>query len=268
MQRPIWNGDISFGLVTIPVSVFSTEENNDLHFHLLDSHDHARIRYQRINSETGKEVAWNDLVKGYEYEKNQYLVVDENAFEKASPEVFKSIDIEEFIDLKEIDQLYYYKPYFITPSSKNKKAYVILREALKKTQKVGIAKILMRTKEYLSLIVPHDHALLLFLLHFKEDIRQESDLDVPDLPLKSYKINAREIKMAEQLIESMTEKWAPEKYHNTYRDVLKRWIDKQLPKTKSSRKKTIKSTQKDVVDFVALLKKSLKKNAVKPVKSN
>src|SRR5687767_4922488 len=120
MAKAIWKGEISFGLVSIPVSLQSTEEHNEIHFHLLDAKSKTRVRYQRINEETGKIVPWADIVKGYEYDKDQYIVVNEDAFEKASPELFKTIDIEEFVDLKEIDNLYFNKPYYIVPESKNK----------------------------------------------------------------------------------------------------------------------------------------------------
>lgn len=141
-MRAIWKGDISFGLVSIPVGIVSVEERKSLSFHLIDAKDHARIRYQRVNSNTGEVVDWNNVVKGYEYEKDHYVVVDEQAFEKAGPDVFKSIDIDEFIDAKEIDPLYFDKAYYIVPESKNKKAYVLLREALKKPKKQGSHELL------------------------------------------------------------------------------------------------------------------------------
>lgn len=269
-MRPVWKGDISFGLVSIPVQIIPVEEKQTLHFHMLDSKDKSRIRYQRINSNTGKEVPWEEIVKGYEFDKDNYIIVNEEAFEKASPELFKSIDIEEFVDLSEIDTLYFDKPYYIVPGSKNQKAYVLLREALKKTNKVGVAKVIIRTKEYLSLIVPHDNALLLNLIHFSEDLRKEQDLNLPTETLKSYKITEREIKMAVDLINDMTTKWQPEKYHDDYREALMSWIDAQVAKVgKKGTKKSTSRKQDDVVDFVALLKKSMgkTKTAKKPSKN-
>lgn len=266
MAKSIWKGDISFGLVSIPVSLVSTEEHNDLHFHLLDSKTKSRVRYQRINEETGKEVVWNDIVKGYEYDKGSYIVVDEKAFEKASPDLFKTIDIEEFVDLKTIDTLYFTKAYYLVPDSKNKKAYVLLREALKKTNKVGVAKIIMRTKESLSLILPHDHALLLYLVHFSDELRTEEELNLPKEPLKSYKIADREIKMATDLVNEMSAKWEPEKYHNEYRETLQKWLEQQVAKELKADKKTLKKTVKSnaaTVDFISLLKESLAKKSNK-----
>lgn len=261
MPRPIWKGDISFGMVSIPISMLPVEENNDIRFHLLDSRDKSRIRYQRINATTGKEVTWENIVKGYEFDKDNYLVVNEDAFEKASPEIFKSIDIEEFVDFAEIDSLFFDKPYYITPASKNTKAYVLLRESLKKTHKVGVAKVIIRTKEYLSLILPHEHSLLLYLIHFAEDLRDEQELNLPRENLKSYKISDREMSMAVDLIKSMTNQWQPEKYHNEYRETLIKWIEKKTAYatgTAKSRSSKIRKND-DVVDFISLLKKSMKK---------
>lgn len=267
MSRPIWKGDISFGLVSIPISLLSTEENHDLHFHLLNAKTHSRVRYQRVDENTGKEVAWPDIVKGYEYSKGNYILLNEEAFEKASPELFKTITIEEFVDRNEIDSLYYTKPYYVVPEGKNKKAYVILREALKKTNKVGIAKTILHTKEYLSIVTPHHHALLLFLIHFPEEIRSEEEINVPKEAIKTYKISEKEIKMAIDLIHTMSTSWDPKKYHNEYRRALQKWLDQQkksLDKT-NNKKTTAMQTQEAVIDFVSLLKESMKKKKPKDI---
>lgn len=269
MIRALWKGDISFGMVSIPIAVIPATENTDLHFHLLDSKDNSRVRYQRINENTGKEVPWSEIVKGYEVDKDQYIIMEEKELEKASPDLFKSIDIEEFVDLNEVDALYFDKPYYIIPASKNKKAYVLLREALKKTNKVGIAKVIIRTKEYLSLILPHEHSLILNLIHFKDEIRKEDELDLPDEQLKNYKITDRELKMAVSLIKDMTVKWKPDKYHNTYRETLIKWIDKKTKdQTKAGAKKSIRAPKHDdVIDFITLLKKSMKKKNTQKIKN-
>ncbi len=268
MARSIWKGEISFGLVSIPVSLFSIEENNEIHFHLLNAKTNSRVRYQRVDEETGKEVPWDEIVKGYEYEKGNYIIVNEKDFEKRSPELFKTIDIEEFVDLNEIDNLYYTKPYYLVPEGKNKKAYVLLREALRKTNKVGVAKTILRTKEYLSLILPHHNTLLLYLIHFKDEICSEEELNVPKEETKTYKISDKEIKMAVDLINDMSAKWEPDKYHNEYRETLQKWLDQQIHKLSSSGKKVTKATPSHdaVVDFVSLLKESMKQKTKKPTK--
>ena len=261
MAKSIWKGEISFGLVSIPVSIVSAQEQDELHFHLLNSKTNARVRYQRVDEETGKEVPWNQIVKGYEVEKDHYILVDEGAIEKAAPEVFKTIDIDEFVNFEDIDILYFSKPYYLVPESKNKKSYVLLREALSKTKKVGVAKVMIRTKESLTLIVPHDHALLLYLVHFKEEVRTEKEINVPTEIVKSYKIADRELKMAVGLIEEMAAEWEPEKYHNEYREALEEWLSKQTDKSNKSAKPKEKKTAKkaEVVDFISLLKNSMKK---------
>lgn len=146
MPKSIWKGEISFGLVSIPVSLYSIEEQDELKFHLLDKKTKSRVHYQRISEKTGKEVPWDQVVKGFEFEKDRYIVVDEKKFEKASPDLFKAINIEEFVDFREIDSLYLMKPYYLIPESKNKKAYVLLREALKKQIKQVLPKSLFGQK--------------------------------------------------------------------------------------------------------------------------
>ncbi len=191
MAKSIWKGEISFSLVSIPVSLVSVEDNNELKFHLLNSKTKSRVRYQRVSGETEKEVPWHDIVKGWEYEKGSYIIVDEKVLEKASPDLFKLIDIEEFVDLSQIDSLYYSKPYYLQPESKNKKAYVLLRKDLKKSNKVGGAKIIIRTKESLSLIIPHEHALLLYLIHFTDEIREEDEIKTAFEPQKLIEVFAK-----------------------------------------------------------------------------
>ena len=164
--------------------------------------------------------------------------------------------------MKEIDNLYYSKPYYLQPESKNKKAYVLIREALKNTNKVGVAKVIIRTKESLSLVIPHDHALLLYLIHFADEIREEEEVNVPREELKVYKVTDKEIKMAEALIKDMSTAWNPEKYHNEYRETMQKWLDKETAKLKKSGKivsKAATQSRDSVVDFIALLKESMGK---------
>jgi DNA end-binding protein Ku len=261
MVRSVWKGDISFGLVSIPISLVPTESNNEIHFHLINSKTNARIRYQRVDEETGKEVPWSNIAKGYEYDKDSFIIVDEKNFEKASPELFKIIDIEEFVDSHEIDILYYSKPYYVLPEGKNKKAYLLFHKALAKTKKVGVAKIILRTKEYLSLILAHHETLVLYLIHFNDEIKSENEVNLSKDEVKKYKISDKEIKMAVDLINDMSNPWQPEKYHNEYRETLQKWLDKQTKSLIKQGKKVTKSMpgHDAVVDFVALLKESMKK---------
>lgn len=273
MTRSIWKGDISFGLVSIPVSLVSAEEDNEIHFHLLNAKTHSRIRYKRIDEETNKEVPWNNIVKGYEYDKGNYIIVNEEAFENASPELFQTITIDEFVDAKDIDSLYFTKPYYLVPEEKNKKAYVLLREALKASNKVGVAKTILRTKEYLSIVLPHEHTLLLYLLHFHDEVRSEEELDIPKGELKNYKITEKEINTAVDLINDMSTTWEPEKYHNEYRETLQKWLKEQIIAQTQKSKKTTKAAKATrshvsdaVIDFVSLLKESMQKTKSKAKK--
>lgn len=261
MSKTLWKGYLSFGLVAIPVGITAIDKKKDLHFHLLDARDESRISYKRINSESGKEVPWDKIVKGYEYEKDHYVILNESDFERASPEAYKSIDIEEFVDISEIDSLYFDKPYYLVPNSKNKKAYVLLREVLKKTNKVGVAKVIIRTKEYLSLIVPHHDALIINLIRFKQEIVDEETLNVPHENLKSYKISEREMKMATDLVKEMSAKWKPEKYHDDYQEKLMTWIENKIKSGKKVQAKAPRRAKKaeEIIDFMTLLKNSMKK---------
>ena len=157
--------------------------------------------------------------------------------------------------------MYYTKPYYLSPEGKNKKAYVLLREALKKTNKVGIAKTILRTKEYLSIILPHNYALLLYLIHFKDELRSEEEINIPKEDVKTYKISDKEIQMAMDLINDMSTRWEPEKYHNEYRETLQKWLAEQTKALSKKGKKVTKAVHSHdaVIDFVALLKESMKK---------
>lgn len=254
----IWKGHISFGLVSIPVEVYSAEKRTELHFHLLDSRNKARIHYSRINDETGKEVPWDKIVKAFEYSKDKYVILDDADFKQAAPAVTKTIDIESFVNINEIDYVFFEKPYYLVPEKTGEKGYILLRETLKKTKKVGIAKVVIREKQYLAAILPVKNAILLNLLRFNQEIRPLEDFHFPDKSLKTYRISDKEIAMAEQLVKGMSGKWEPEAYHDDYREKLLKWIEKK----RKTRNKTV-TAEKEVsyadntIDFMAALKKSL-----------
>ncbi|HBP89629.1 MAG: Ku protein [Nitrospira sp.] len=262
MTRPIWKGHITFGLVTIPVIVHSAEKQFDLHFRLLDSRNHARVRYERVNEETGEEVSWQDVVKGFEYEEGKYVVLKDEDFEKVAIEVNNSVEIESFVDGKQIDYVYFDKPYYLVPDKKGEKGYVLLREVLQRTGKVGIAKVVIRTRQYLAALLPQSNVLVLELLRFHQEIRGTAELEVPEGSVNSYKISQKELLLAQQLVESMTTKWEPKRYHDEYRDALMKWIEK---KSKNARSRTSsqsatrdkKSGTGKVIDMMGLLKKSV-----------
>ena len=264
MARPIWKGHITFGLVNIPVVVHSGDKQFDLHFRLLDSRNHARVRYERVNEETGEEVPWQEIVKGFEYEEGRYVILSDADFEKVAVEVNKAVEIENFVDGNEIDYVYFDKPYYLVPDKKGEKGYVLLREVLRRTGKVGIAKVVIRTRQYLAALLPQSNLLVLELLRFHQEIRDVKELDIPEGSVKSYKISEKELTLAQQLVESMSTKWEPKRYHDEYRDALMKWIDKKS-KTTQSRKSTPAAVKEEktgtgkVIDMMGLLKKSVQK---------
>ncbi|GJL57770.1 MAG: non-homologous end joining protein Ku [Nitrospirales bacterium] len=264
MTRPIWRGHITFGLVTIPVVVHSAEKQFDLHFRLLDSRNHARVRYERVNEETGEEVPWQDIVKGFEYEEGRYVLLHDADFEKVAVEVNKSVEIENFVNAKDIGYEYFDKPYYLVPDNKGEKVYVLLREVLRRSGKIGIAKVVIRTRQYLAALIPQGHVLVLELLRFHQEIRNVQELDVPGASVKSYKISEKELTLAQRLVESMSTRWEPQRYHDDYRDALLKWIDKKSKRAQSRTSVPTVAKEKQtgsgkVIDIMALLKKSVQK---------
>jgi len=260
-KRAIWEGTISFGLVNIPVRVFSAEKSSSVPFHLMDKRNKARIRYQRINEVTGKKVEWKDVVKAYEYEKGNYVIIDEDALAKSLPKSGHAIDIEHFIDQKSLQPIYLEKPYYLAPAKHGDKGYVLLRETLQRTRKIAVAKVMIRTHQYLAAILPQDDVLILNLLRYPEDIEKTDKLMLPVQDLKHYKINAKEIAMSEELVKSMTSKWDPKKYHNETKHIITDWIEKRIKSKKTVAPRRPKGTGQDnVVDFMRLLKQSVHKN--------
>jgi DNA end-binding protein Ku len=179
MARPIWNGTISFGLLNIPVQLYSAERSVDLHFRMLDSRDKAPVRYERINSETGEEVPWKEIVKGFEYSKGNYVVIDEKEIRKAAPESTETVEIEAFVERDAIDPMYFERPYHLVPGKKAEKGYVLLREVLEKTGRIGIARVVIRTRQYLAALLPLDNALVLDVMRFPQEIVQPDEMSLP-----------------------------------------------------------------------------------------
>lgn len=269
MARPIWKGYITFGLVNIPVILYSAEKKFDIQFKLIDSRDKARIRYMRINEHTGEEVPWEDVAKGYEYDEKNYLVLKKSDIKAISGEHSKTIDIVTFVNKNSINTMDFEKPYYLVPDKKGEKAYVLLREILKDTKKVGISKVIIHTREYLAALMPYENALVLNLLRYHQELKKVSDFEFPSNNIKTYKISAKEIEMAKQLVNGMTTKWDPKDYRDVFRETLAKWIEAKLQHKRIATKKT-KSHSKNgnVIDFVDLLKKSLQKKKQKAAKKH
>jgi DNA end-binding protein Ku len=268
MPRPIWTGAISFGLLNIPVQLMSAERRVDLRFHMLDSRNNKRVRYERVNAETGEEVPWKDIVKAFEYSKGNYVVLEEEDIKEAAPESKESVDIETFIDPSELSVKYYDRPYYLVPTRKSEKGYVLLRETLREQKKAGLARVVIRTREYLALVLPEDAALVLFLLRFPQELVPADEYAFPEGSLKSYKIAPRELEMASQLVSSMVSKWNPELYRDEFRERLTQVIEARVKKGRRVKAAEPEAEEAEVstnvVDFMSLLQKSIADNKRTP----
>lgn len=218
-MRSIWTGSIGFGLVNIPVKMFSAVQASELNLDMLDKKDHANIKFQRINANSGKVVPYENIVRGYKVE-GQYVVLEDEDFKKASPEKSKVIEIEQFVEEKEIDSMYYETPYYLEPDKSGVKPYGLLRDALKKSGKAGLGTYVMRTKQSLGLIKVINDALVLQKIRFAEEIRAMDDLNIPESNSKPA-----ELKMALALINQLTEKFNIDKYKDTYTEQLMKLIN-------------------------------------------
>ena len=272
MAKPIWTGAISFGLLNIPVQLMPAERRVDLHFRLLDSRDNKRVRYERVNADTGEEVPWKDVVKAYEYDKGSYVVLEEEDLKKAAPESKESVDIEAFIDVAAIGPQYFEKPYFLVPTRKSEKGYVLLRETLREQQKAGLARVVIRTREYLALVMVQEEALMLMLMRYPQELVPADEYSFPPKAAKGFRIAPKELEMAEQLVKSMTAKWNPKQHKDEFRERLNKVIQARIGK-----KRVVKNVEPgeesndeastNVVDFMSLLKKSLDQGRRTPAAS-
>lgn len=270
-SRPIWKGSISFGLVMIPVTLFPTDNHTALHFHLLDKRNNARIRYERINEETGKPVPWHEVAKAYEFEKGNYVIIDELELEKTAYKNYDSIEIENFLDKNAIDSLYFEKAYYLSPGKQGIKGYALLHKALEMSKKIGIAKVVIRSRQHLAAVMPFQNILVLNLLRFPEEVKNYKEFQIPENDIKTYKLSAKEIEMADRLVKSMSGKWDPKQYHDENRELLQNWIDKKIKSGKSIAEPTTEKTKQKqksgkVIDFMALLKKSIQEKERKASK--
>lgn len=262
MPRAIWNGVISFGLLNIPVSLQAAQRSTDLHFRMLDSRDNARIRFERVNADTGEEVPWKEIVKAYEYERGNFVVLDDEDFQRAAPESHDSVEIESFIDRDAINPMYFEKPYYLVPGKRAAKGYVLLREVLERSHRVAIARVVIRTREHLSVVMPLGHALVLLLIRFPQELIKPDSFDLPTDSLSEYRLNARELAMAEELVDSMTVDFDPDSYVDDFRARLHEAIDARIKADETVQPPDLeeidRSPSTNVVDFMALLKKSLR----------
>jgi DNA end-binding protein Ku len=253
-MRAIWKGSISFSLINIPISLYPATRREELKFRLLRAKDLSPVNYKRVAEADGKEVAWEEIVKGYEYEKGKFIVLKDEDFKRADIEATQSVDIIDFVELDDINPMFFDKPYYLEPEKRGEKAYALLREALKQTGKVGIAKVVIKTRQHLAAVKPQKNLLALELMHFAEEIVDASELKIPDEPT----VGSRELAMAKDLVEKMSDKWDPSKYTDDYRKALLEVIHEKVEsggKTPAPRGTPKKAT--NVVDLVSVLQESL-----------
>jgi DNA end-binding protein Ku len=272
MARPIWTGTLSFGLLNVPVSLMSGERSVDLHFRMLDSRNNTPVRYERVNAETGEEVPWKEIVKAFEYAKGSYVVLEPEDIKSAASEGREVVDVKAFVDANSVGPEYFEKPYVLVPGKKAEKGYVLLRETLKRTERIGIARVVIRTREYLSAVIPRGNALMLMLMRYPQELVDVEDYKIPEGTTSHYRISATEIRMAEQLIESMSDEWTPSDYRDEFRDRLRKVLEKRMkskgvvspePENESDMPENVTT---NVVDFMSLLQKSLANKRRTPAK--
>ncbi len=274
MARPIWSGTLSFGLLNVPVSLMTGERSVDLHFRMLDSRSNTPIRYERVNAETGEEVPWKEIVKAFEYAKGNYVVLEPEDIKSAAAEGREVVDVKAFVKADAIGPEYFEKPYYLVPGKKAEKGYVLLREVLERTGRIGIARVVIRTREYLSAVMPRGNALVLILLRYPQELVDAEDYRIPEGAASQYRISDKEIGMAEQLIESMSEEWNPKDYRDEFRDRLRKVIEKRMQSkgvvtTDAEEEVEVpEDAATNVVDFMSLLQKSLASNKRTPAKKS
>lgn len=261
-MRAIWKGSISFSLVNIPISLYPATRREELSFRMLRKSDLSPINYKRVAEVDGKEVPWEEIVKGYEYEKGKFIVLKDEDFRRADIEATQSIEIIQFVPLAEIDPMFFDKPYYLEPQKKGGKAYALLREALRKSDKVGIAKVVIKTRQHLAAVKPEGNALVLELMHFAEELVDSSALQIPG----QTDVAGKELDMARELIQRMTDKWDPEKFTDDYRHAIMDMIHKkiesggeEIPEPTTGKKRSSK-----VIDLVSVLQESLEQANRKP----
>lgn len=275
MARPIWQGQISFGLVNIPVSLHGAERRGDLHFRLLDGRNQARVRYERINEETGEEVPWGEIVRAFEYDKGNYVVIEQEDLNRAQVKGTQTVELEQFVAAREIDVRYFDKPYYLLPGKRGEKGYVLLRETLAQSERVGLCRVVIRTRQHLAALLPCGAALILNLLRYPEELRAPEEFDLPQGGVEAYELSAREVRVAKQLVDAMTEPFEPEAFHDEYTAALRKLIDQRLAAAQTvqapAAPEAAEAGSDNVVDMMALLKQSVaerKARADKPASAD
>jgi DNA end-binding protein Ku len=264
MPRGLWKGAISFGLVNVPVQLFSAEKRAaEIDLTMLDKRNLAPVGYKRVNKETGKEVPWGEIVKGYEYKDEKYVVLSDEDFRRANVEASKTVAILAFVDAADIPPQFFEKPYYLAPEKRGAKAYALLRETMKKAGKAGIASVVIRTRQYLAAVLAQDDVLLLNTLRYPDELRDPKELDLPE----RTKLSEKEVELALRLVDDLADEWRPSKYKDTYKQDLMARIKAKIKAGETEEitepEETKEKASAEVVDLMALLKKSVEKKSPK-----
>ena len=268
MARSMWKGAISFGLVHIPVDMYPAVETRGLDLTMLDRRDFSPVGFKRYNKGNGKEVVWDDIVKGYEYEDGEYVVLSDEDLRRANPEATQTIEIQAFVDAGDVPLIYYDQPYYLAPGKGGAKVYALLRETLREAGKIGIAHVVIRVKQHLAALICVGDTIVLNTLRYPDEMRDAGELKIPSPSAKTAAVTVKELKMAMALVEGMSEDWAPAQYHDSYRDDVLALVKKKIKAkqtkaiTQPEPEKEMRTTGK-VIDLVALLQASLGKKPAK-----
>ena len=263
MARAVWKGAISFGLVYIPVQMYPAAHSSSLDLDFLDKRDFSPVGYQRYNKKTGKVVEWGDIVKGYQYQKGQYVALSEEDFRKANVKATQTIEIAQFVPASSIPPEFFETPYYLEPAKGGAKVYALLREALKRAEKVAVATVVMRGRQHLAAVHASGKALVLNTLRFAEEITSPEKLDLPAASEKAAGLSPKELAMADRLIEEMSGKWQPDEFKDTYRHDLMKRIEEKVAKRETHKltpaeKATAPKQSAQVIDLMEVLRQSLK----------
>jgi DNA end-binding protein Ku len=272
MPRSIWHGAISFGLIYVPVDLFSASKDGAVSLHLLDSRDFAPVGYHRINKITGKEVDWNHIVKGYEYKKGEYVALSDSDLKHANVKASETIDIESFTDAAEIPPMYYETPYYLAPSKGGQKVYSLLRQALQKTRKVAVASFVMRGRQHLCAVAPRGDTLMLMTLRFASEVLVPETVRSAAHTSKAAGITAAELAMAQKLVIGMSAPFKPETFKDTYKADLMRRVQEKIKKkqTHSLATETPEAQERpkaQVIDLMEALRNSISKRGKAPARA-
>ena len=266
MARAIWKGTISFGLVTAPVELHPASQSHQLEFSMLDKRDFSPVGYKRYNKSTGAEVPWNDIVKGYEYEEDQFVVLSDEDFRRANVAQSRTVEIATFVDTADIPAQYFETPYYLVPEARGRKVYALLREALRSARKAGIGQVVIRTTHHLAAVLPVDEALMMITLRYANELRARKEFDFPPLAPKSAGVTPKELELARKLVADMAGPWKPEEFEDTYNEDLLRRIREKVERGETRVLTEAEGVAREprsaqVIDLMDLLKRSVDRAA-------